>query len=309
DVEVDIGSRHGAGWQRAVDDGFEPRDIPSAVTDADLVVVAVPDEAHAQMYGEQIGPHLANHATLGFLHGFSVHYGLVTPPDGVGVVMVAPKGPGTTLRSRFVEGLGIPCLLAVHRENHGGNAEDLALAWANGIGCARAGIIYTSFADETEMDLFGEQAVLCGGLFEMILAAFETLEAEGYPPELAYIECCHEVKQIGDLIYERGLAATSIAISNTAEFGAYHAGPRLIDEHVRTRLVELLADIRSGAFTRRFEADHAAGFPWFEARRSALASHGIEPAGAVVRALMHPDHVAKDATATTTPTPGGPPAR
>jgi ketol-acid reductoisomerase len=200
--------------------------------------------------------------------------------------MVAPKGPGTLLRDRYERGLGLPCLLAVHRGAPGVDAEAIALAWAAGIGGARAGIIATSFAEETETDLFGEQAVLCGGLTALILAAFETLVDAGYPPELAYLECGHEVKQIADLIYERGLAAMMQAISNTAEFGAYEAGERVVDEHVRRNMRRILDDVRSGEFAARMQEDHARDFRWFSARRARLAQHPIDAAGAVIRGLM-----------------------
>jgi ketol-acid reductoisomerase len=200
--------------------------------------------------------------------------------------MVAPKGPGTTLRERFVQGLGIPCLFALHQEVPKGDAQAIGLAWAHGIGCARAGVIYTTFRNETETDLFGEQAVLCGGMTGLVMAAFETLVAAGYPPELAYLECCHEVKQIADLVYERGLAGMMEAISNTAEFGAYQAAPIIVDQHVRDRLKALLERIQDGAFAKEFHRDHERGFKWFKQQREALKQHSIEPAGEVIRSLM-----------------------
>jgi len=208
----------------------------------------------------------------------------------VGVVMVAPKGPGATLRSRYVSGHGLACLFAVHQEAPDRGAEARGLAWAAGIGGARAGIIYTTFADETETDLFGEQAVLCGGLTALIAAAFETLIEEGYPPELAYIECCQEVKQIADLVFERGIAGMMKAISNTAEFGAYRAGPILVDEDVRARMRRILAEIRDGTFARALRDDYDRGFPWFRARRDAVAEHPAELPGRVARDLTVPDN-------------------
>ena len=284
-----------ANGRRAVDAGFAPLPIEDAVARADLVIVALPDEAHAAVWSERIAPHLCAGAIVGFLPGFSVHFGLVDPSPGVGTIMVAPKGPGATLRDRFVGGQGIPCLFAVHREVADGadtgerastsvSAEAIGLAWANGIGCSRAAIVFTSFAHETETDLFGEQAVLCGGLSELIVAAFEVLVDAGYPAELAYLECCQEVKQVADLVYERGLAGTMAAISNTAEFGASKAGPTLVDDALRGRLRTLLSEVRDGTFARTMCGDYNAGFPWFEARRRARREHALEPAGAAVRA-------------------------
>lgn len=271
---------------RAVRDGFDPLPIAEAVTGADLVIIALPDELHGDLYVSAIAPNLSPGATIGFIHGYSIRFGLVKPAAEVGVVMVAPKGPGSTLRQRFLEGYGLPCLLAVYQDSPAGDAETLALAWANGIGCARSGIIYTTFADEAETDLFGEQAVLCGGMTWLILAAFETLVDAGYPPELAYVECCHEVKQVADLVYERGIAGMTKAISNTAEFGAYHAGPMVVDESVRRRMAELLQQIRSGEFAARMNEDHSTGFHWFAKQRESIQQHAIESAGVEVRALM-----------------------
>jgi ketol-acid reductoisomerase len=275
-----------AGGRRARDDGFEPVPIEDAVGAADLVIVALPDEVQPACWAERIGPNLRSGSTVGFLHGFAIRYGGIVPGPDVGVIMVAPKGPGATLRRVYVEGRGIPALLAVDRESPRGDAEALGLAWANGIGCARAAIVFTTFADETETDLFGEQAVLCGGMTELIVAAFETLVAEGYPPELAYLECCHEVKQVADLVYERGLAGMMRAISNTAEFGAYSSGPVLIDDAVRARMRDLLTSIRDGNFAGTLQRDHASGFPWFNEQRDRLSTHDIEQAGTIVRGLM-----------------------
>ncbi len=274
--------------RHAVECGFEPLAIPDAVGRADLVVMGLPDEAQPELYESLIAPHLREGAVVGFLHGFNIRYGFINPAAGVGVVMVAPKGPGTTLRKLFTEGRGLPCLFAVHQEvaATGTTARAIALAWANGIGCARAGIVPTSFADETETDLFGEQAVLCGGLSAMIDAAFQTLCDAGYPPELAYLECCHEVKQVADLIYERGPAGMYEAISNTAEFGTYRAGATLIDDAVRGRMADMLAEIRDGTFANALRQDHKKGSPWFERRRDEARSHPIEEAGRVVRSLM-----------------------
>jgi len=280
--------------RRAAADGFRPREIDEAVAAAGLVIVALPDEEHESIWAESIAPNLRPGTVVGFLHGFSIRYGFVTPATDVGVIMVAPKGPGRTLRARFTEGLGIPCLFAVHQEPAGAapggaggaTAEAVGLAWANGIGCARAAIVYTSFADEAETDLFGEQAVLCGGLSELILAAFGILVEAGYPPELAYMECCQEVKQVADIIYERGLSGTMRAISNTAEFGAYKAGPVIVDDAVRERLRRILAEVRDGTFAAGMRRDHASGFGWFHDRRRAGDENPIESAGASVRDWM-----------------------
>jgi ketol-acid reductoisomerase len=273
----------------ALADGFDPLPTPEAAARADLAILALPDELHESVYNEQIGPHLRAGSVIGLIHGLSIRFGRILPAVEVGVVLVAPKGPGSLLRARFTQGLGLPALLAVHQapEEAGGPAgvEAIALAWAGGIGSARSGIILTSFADEAEADLFGEQAVLCGGLTSLILAAFETLVEAGYPPELAYLECCHEVKQIADLVYEGGLASMMQTISNTAEFGAYDAGPRVVDERLRERLREVLAEVRDGRFVQRLRDDHAAGFPWLEQHRRALADHPIETVGAAMRGL------------------------
>lgn len=271
---------------RAREYGFAPLPIPEAVAQADLVIMALPDEAQPEIYKQSIARALKAGTTLGFIHGFCIRFNLIEPSPEVGVIMVAPKGPGRTLRQRFVEGRGIPCLLAVHQESSRHDARALALAWANGLGCARAGIIVTTFRDETDTDLFGEQTVLCGGLTQLIAVAFDTLVRAGYPPELAYLECCHEVKQIADLIYHEGLAGMMQAISNTAEFGAYQAGPLVIDDHARRQMERVLQQIQSGDFAQRLLADHRTGFEWFQAQRKTLAASDLEQAGRAVRALM-----------------------
>jgi ketol-acid reductoisomerase len=271
-------------------DGFVPVSLQEAAAQGDLVIIALPDEAQPEVLRDQVVPHVRGGAagvTLGFIHGFTVHYRLLPVlPLGIGVVMVAPKGPGTTLRERYAMGQGIPCLLAVDRESASGNARAVALAWANAIGCARAGIIVTTFRDETETDLFGEQAVLCGGMTWLMLAAFETLVEAGYPPELAYLECCHELKQIADLVYERGIAGMMRAISNTAEFGACAAGPAIVDKHASETLLAQLQRVRDGSFARDLRSDYERGFPWFNSQRQRLADHPIEAAGAMIRSLM-----------------------
>ncbi|MCP3902836.1 MAG: ketol-acid reductoisomerase [Planctomycetes bacterium] len=274
----------------AAEHGFAPTSIEEAVAAADLVIVGLPDEAQAEVWTERIASHLRDGAVVGFLHGFSLHYGLITPPPGTGVVLLAPKGPGATLRARFERGEGIPCLFAVHQPGApppgAPTAEAIGLAWAAGIGCARAAIVPTTVADETETDLFGEQAVLCGGMTELILAAFETLVEAGYPPELAYTECCHEVKQVADLVYERGLAGMMEAISNTAEYGALTAGREIVDEGVRGRMRAVLERVRNGTFAESLREDYRRGFPSLGAGRAALRAHPIEETGRTVRAWM-----------------------
>ena len=286
-INVVVGCRQqSTGAEHARELGFQPLAIGDAVGQADLVIIALPDEAHGEVMAQLIAPRLKAGVTVGFLHGFSVRFGLVKAPSQAGIIMVAPKGPGTTLRQRYVEGTGIPCLFALHQDSANHDAQALGLAWANGIGCARAGVILTTFANEAETDLFGEQAVLCGGMTQLMLAAFETLVTAGYPPELAYLECCHEVKQIADLVYAKGLAGMMESISNTAEFGAYQAGPKLIDQTVRARMAQILERIRSGAFARDLQDDHQRHFAWFTQQRQELKTHAIEPAGDVIRSLM-----------------------
>ncbi|MBT8487053.1 MAG: ketol-acid reductoisomerase [Phycisphaerae bacterium] len=286
-LQITIGARPGgAGWRRAETDGFAPRPIAEATAGCDLLVVALPDEVQPAVWASDIAPNLTPGVVVGFLHGFAIHHGLITAPPGVPVVMVAPKGPGHTLRQRFVGGAGLPCLFAVAADDPEERGRARGLAWAHGIGGGRAAIIETTFADETETDLFGEQAVLCGGMTALIVAAFETLVAAGYPADLAYMEVCQEVKQVADLVYERGLAGMMEAISNTAEFGAYRAGPVVVDDALRRRLETQLAGIRDGTFARIMMNDHAQGFPWFTTQRVALRDHPIEAAGKAVRSWM-----------------------
>ena len=282
-----VGSRPDSpGSSRARESDFSAVSIQDASGRADLAILALPDEVQPQVYEQLVAPNLKPGATLGFLHGFNIRFGFIKPRPDIGVIMVAPKGPGRTLRERFVAGQGIPCLFALHQDSPQRDAQAIGLAWANGIGCARAGVIFTTFKDETDTDLFGEQTVLCGGMTELVIAAFETLVNAGYPPELAYLECCHEVKQIADLVYARGLAGMMQAISNTAEFGAYQAGPMVIDDHTRQRMREVLNRIQNGAFANDLRADHARGFAWFNAQREKLRDHPIEAAGKSIRALM-----------------------
>ena len=287
-VLVRVGSEpHTRGFAAAQAAGFEVLSSAKAVQNADLVIVALPDEIHGKLWASAIEPNLAPHAVVGFLHGFSVRFGLVKPAANIGVVMVAPKGPGKTVRDRFVMGQGIPCLFAVHA--NGANAENtraLGLAWANGIGSLRAAIIETTFAAEAETDLFGEQSVLCGGMLALVKVAYETLVEAGYPPMLAYIECCHELKQVADLMYARGPSGMRDAISTTAEFGAFDAEHILLTEQLRADFKRILISVQDGTFARRFQHDADDGFSRLQKMQDAAQHHPIEAAGRAVRALI-----------------------
>jgi ketol-acid reductoisomerase len=267
-------------------DGLPVHPIEEAAAMADIIVMALPDEVHGHVFRESIDPQLRDRATIGFLHGSSVRFGSVAVRPGIGCVLLAPKGPGVTLRALFLEGRGLPALYAMHQDSAAGDAEALTFAWATAIGCGRSGVIATTFADEAETDLFGEQAVLCGGMLGLAVAAFETMVDAGYEPELAYLECCHELKQVADLVYARGPAGMAEAISNTAEFGAYRAGGMLVDDATRARMKEILDTIRSGEFARAIEMDSRNGFQWLNEQRQRLRAHAINPAGEAIRDLM-----------------------
>jgi ketol-acid reductoisomerase len=285
-VEVEVGLREGSPSRAAAEDaGLSVDTVAGAVRDAQLVSVLLPDQVQPSVYEEEVAPTLSPGAALLFAHGFNVHYGRIAPPAGHDVLMVAPKGPGHIVRRLFEEGFGTPALVAVAQDASGG-AFDLGLAYAAGIGATRAGVIETTFAEETETDLFGEQAVLCGGVTELIRAGFETLVDAGYQPEAAYYECLHELKLIVDLIWEGGLAGMRYSISDTAEFGDLTRGPMVVDEHVRERMRELLADIRSGAFAREWIAEMEAGEPRLKALREQAAAQPLEQVGRELRALM-----------------------
>ncbi len=252
---------------------------------ADVVMVLSPDEGQAALYNDHLKDNLKQGAALAFAHGLSVHFRLIEPREDLDIFMVAPKGPGHTVRSEYVRGAGVPMLLAVHQDATG-NAHDIGLAYASSIGGGRAGIIGTTFREECETDLFGEQSVLCGGLTSLIQAGFETLVEAGYAPEMAYFECVHEVKLIVDLIYEGGIANMRYSISNTAEYGDYASGPRIIDETVKARMKDVLNDIQSGRFTSQWMTECAAGQPSFKAMRRSAAEHEIEEVGAKLRGMM-----------------------
>ncbi|MGI5936965.1 MAG: ketol-acid reductoisomerase [Oscillospiraceae bacterium] len=256
-----------------------------AVKAADLVMILVNDEKQPALYKKDVEPNLKKGATLAFAHGFNIHYGQIKPPADVDVIMVAPKGPGHTVRSQFEEGKGVPCLIAVYQDASG-KAKETALAYAYGIGGARGGILETTFKEETETDLFGEQAVLCGGLTELIKAGFETLVEAGYQPESAYFECLHEMKLIIDLVVKGGLSFMRYSISDTAEYGDYCVGRRIITEETRKEMKKVLSEIQDGSFARSWILENQAGRPYFNARRRQEQNHPIEKIGAELRAKM-----------------------
>jgi ketol-acid reductoisomerase len=278
----------GPRYQAAIGDGFSPLALEQAVSAADLLIFGLPDEVVPAVYDEQIRPALRPGQTLGFLHGFNIHYGQIAPPPDVDVVLVAPKAPGHAVRREFLAGRGVAALIAVHQDATG-RALETALGWAAGLGCHRAGLIETTFKDETETDLFGEQAVLCGGLSALIKAGFETLVEAGYPPELAYFECCHEVKLIVDLIYEGGLTYMRERISNTARFGDLTRGPRVIGPATRAAMREILDEIRSGRFAREWMEESRRGRPRFQELTERDRGHAIEQVGERMRRLLRGD--------------------
>jgi ketol-acid reductoisomerase len=271
--------------KKAEAEGLKVMTVAEAAAWADLIMMLAPDEHQASIYRHEIAPHIRDGAALLFAHGLNIHFSLIEPKPTIDVFMIAPKGPGHTVRSEYLRGGGVPCLIAVHQDASGG-ALDLGLAYASAIGGGRSGIIETNFREECETDLFGEQAVLCGGLVELIRAGFETLVEAGYAPEMAYFECLHEVKLIVDLIYEGGIANMNYSISNTAEYGEYVTGPRIITPETKTEMKRVLEDIQSGRFVRDFMAENQAGQPSFKATRRRGAEHQIEEVGARLRAMM-----------------------
>jgi ketol-acid reductoisomerase len=274
-----------ASAKKAEGEKFKVSTVAEAAKYADIIMILAPDELQAEIYNTDIAPAMKAGKTLLFGHGFNVHFNLIAPPAAVDVGMVAPKGPGHTVRGEYLKGGGVPCLVAVH-QNGSGKALETALAWASGVGGGRAGIIETTFRDECETDLFGEQVVLCGGLVELIRAGFETLTEAGYPPEMAYFECLHEVKLIVDLIYEGGIANMNYSISNTAEYGEYVTGPRIITPETKAEMKRVLADIQGGRFARDWMLENKVGQASFLATRRASADHPIEKVGAELRAMM-----------------------
>jgi ketol-acid reductoisomerase len=285
-VDVRIGLQPGSkSREKAEAEGLRVLTPAEAVEEADVIVILAPDQHQRKLYAEEIAPGLTPGDTLVFGHGFNIRFGYINPPEGVDVFMVAPKGPGHLVRREYVDGRGVPVLVAVEKDASG-KAWDLALSYAKGIGGLRAGGIRTTFTEETETDLFGEQAVLCGGTSALIQAGFDTLVEAGYQPEVAYFECLHELKLIVDLMYEGGIAKQRWSVSDTAEYGDYVSGPRIIDDSVRARMREVLADIKSGEFADRFIKDQDAGAPEFKKFREQSEAHRIEATGRELRKLM-----------------------
>jgi len=285
-VDVTVGLRKGSATvAKAKAHGLKVTDVATAVAAADLVMILTPDEFQSQLYKNEVEPNLKKGATLAFSHGFAIHYNQVVPRADLDVIMIAPKAPGHTVRSEFVKGGGIPDLIAIYQDASG-NAKDLALSYASGIGGGRTGIIETTFKDETETDLFGEQAVLCGGTVELVKAGFETLVEAGYAPEMAYFECLHELKLIVDLMYEGGIANMNYSISNNAEYGEYVTGPEIINAESRQAMRNALKRIQDGEYAKMFIAEGATNYPSMTAKRRNNAAHGIEVVGAQLRSMM-----------------------
>ena len=272
-------------WKKAKEAGFNVKSVSAASKSADIVVMLAPDTYQPAIYHEHVEKNLVAGNALMFSHGFNIHYGQIRPPANVDVFMVAPKAPGHTVRDQYVGGAGVPGLVAVHQDPTG-NAKDLALAYARAIGCSRAGVIETTFKDETETDLFGEQSVLCGGLTALILAGYETLVEAGYPPEMAYFECCHEVKLIVDLIYEGGIANMRYSVSDTAKFGDITRGPRLINDSVKQEMKKIIGEIQSGQFASEWILENQAGRPSYNALLRQGEEHPIEKVGGELRGMM-----------------------
>jgi len=285
-VEVAVSELEGTdNYKLAIEHGFKPSDVKTAMEGASLIIVTIPDEIQAKVYSSQIGPNLVAGQTLGFCHGFNIHFKYIVPPDDVNVVMIAPKGPGHLVRSEYEKGGGVPCLVAIEKDATG-DAKDIALAWGNGIGGARAGIIQTTYKEETETDLFGEQVVLCGGLTSLIKAGFETLVAAGYQPEIAYFECMHEVKLIVDLMYQGGMSYMRYSISNTAEYGDLTRGPRIITDQTRAEMKKILSEITSGAFAKEWVNEYNTGLKNFNSLYEKDHDCQLEQVGRKLRKMM-----------------------
>ena len=285
-VDVVVGLYEGSkSWDKVKEAGLEVATVENAVKSSDVVMVLVPDEKQAKLYKEEIAPYLEEGNALAFAHGFNIHYGQIVPPANVDVFMVAPKGPGHMVRRTYTEGSGVPCLIAV-QQDYTGNAKEVALAYSNGIGGARAGVLETTFKDETETDLFGEQAVLCGGVTALIKAGFETLVEAGYAPENAYFECLHEMKLIVDLMYQGGMAAMRYSISDTAEYGDYVTGSRIVTDETKKEMKKVLTEIQDGTFARNWLMENQVGRPQFNAMRRMEAEHPIEKVGKELREMM-----------------------
>jgi ketol-acid reductoisomerase len=285
-VDVTVALREGStSAVKAKNCGLSVKNVPEAVAAADVVMILTPDEFQSRLYHDEIEPNLKQGAAMAFAHGFSIHYNQIVPRADIDVIMIAPKAPGHTVRSEFVKGGGIPDLIAIFQDASG-NAKNLALSYASAIGGGRTGIIETTFKDETETDLFGEQAVLCGGAVELVKAGYETLVEAGYAPEMAYFECLHELKLIVDLMYEGGIANMNYSISNNAEYGEYVTGPRVINEESRKAMKECLDNIQNGEYAKRFILEGMANYPEMTARRRLNAAHPIEQVGERLRSMM-----------------------
>lgn len=285
-VNVTVALRKGgASWDKAVNAGHQVKEIADAVKGADLVMILLPDETMPQVYHADVAKNLKSGAALAFAHGFNIHYNQIVPPADVDVIMVAPKGPGHTVRSEYLKGGGVPTLIAVYQDNSG-KAKDIALSYAAANGGTKGGVIETNFREETETDLFGEQAVLCGGAVELVKAGFETLTEAGYAPEMAYFECLHELKLIVDLMYEGGIANMNYSISNNAEYGEYVTGNRVIADQARAAMKECLSNIQNGSYAKQFILEGRTNYPEMTARRRLNAEHPIEVVGGKLRAMM-----------------------
>jgi len=285
-VDVCVGLREGSGSaKKAKAAGLTVKSVAVAVAWADVVMILAPDEHQARLYREQIEPNIKQHAAMAFAHGFNIHFGQIEPKSDLDVFMIAPKGPGHLVRSTYTQGGGVPSLIAIH-QNPSGQAKELALSYASANGGGRAGVIETTFKEETETDLFGEQAVLCGGITALIQAGFETLVEAGYAPEMAYFECLHETKLIVDLIYEGGIANMRYSISNTAEYGDFTRGPRVINEQSRKAMQEILREVQTGQFAREFILENQAGTPVMKMQRRISQEHQIEKVGKQLRSMM-----------------------
>ncbi len=285
-VKVIVAQRPGsANYDLAVEHGFKPVSVAEATQKADMLIMTLPDEVQPKIYNADIKPYLRENQVLGFTHGFNIHFGAIVPPKNVDVVMIAPKGPGHLVRSEYQKGGGVPDLIAVY-QNHSGKAKEIALAWANGIGGARAGIFETTFKIETETDLFGEQAVLCGGVTALNKAGFETLLEGGYPPEICFFECMHEMKLIVDLFYQGGINYMRYSVSNTAEYGDLTRGPRIITEQTKAEMKKILNEITSGQFAKEFILESQAGWPMFKALYNKDHDHPLEVTGRKLRKMM-----------------------
>ena len=285
-IKVVVGLRKGSAfWDRAKKDGLKVMTVPKATQTADILMILIPDDKQRAMYEKDIEPHLSKGMALAWGHGFNIHFGQIVPPETVDVFMIAPKGPGHLVRRTFEQGAGVPCLMAIYQDPDG-NTKDIALAYAKGIGGTRAGVLETSFQEETETDLFGEQAVLCGGVTELIRAGFDTLVEAGYNPDLAYFECLHELKLIVDLIYEGGIGNMRYSISTTAAYGDVTRGRRLITKKTRAEMKKILKEIQDGSFAKEFILENQANRPVFNARLKQDANHMIETVGEKLRSMM-----------------------